>query len=63
MTEAERREERSPDRLPALHKKIVFRDLFGGPVVRTLHFYCRGHGFDSCLGNYDPTCRVACLKR
>ena len=22
------------------------RNFPGGPVVKTLHFYCRGHGFD-----------------
>ena len=23
----------------------------GGPVVKTLHFHCKGHGFDPWLGN------------
>ena len=26
-------------------------DFPGGPVVKTLHFHCRGHGFDPWLGN------------
>ena len=26
-------------------------DFPGSPVVRTLHFYCRGHRFDPWLGN------------
>ncbi len=26
-------------------------DFPGGPVVRTLCFYCRGHGFNPWLGN------------
>ena len=29
------------------------RDFPGGPVVKTLHFHCRGHRFDTWLGNYD----------
>ena len=24
-------------------------------MVKTLHIQCRGHGFDSRLGNYAPT--------
>ena len=27
------------------------RDFPGGPVLRTLHFHCRGHGFDPWSGN------------
>ena len=27
------------------------RGFPGGPVVRPLHSYCRGHGFDPWLGN------------
>ena len=30
-------------------------DLPAGPVVKTLHFQCRGLGFDLWLGNWDPT--------
>ena len=26
-------------------------DLPGGPAVKTLHFHCRGHGFDPWSGN------------
>ena len=26
-------------------------DFLGGPVVKTLHFYCRGHWFTPQLGN------------
>ena len=35
----------------------------GGPVVKTLHFQCRGHEFDPWLGNWDPTCRAAQPKK
>ena len=31
--------------------KMPHRDFPGGPVVSTLCFHCRGHGFDPCLGN------------
>ena len=31
-------------------------DFLGSPVFRTLHFPCRGHRFNPCLGNEDPTC-------
>ena len=27
------------------------RDFPGGPVVKTLHFHCRGSGLDLCSGN------------
>ena len=27
------------------------RDFLGGPVVKTLGFHCRGHGFSPWLGN------------
>ena len=27
------------------------RDFSGGPVVKTLGFHCRGHGFHPWLGN------------
>ena len=26
-------------------------DIPGGPVIKTLCFHCRGHGFDPWLGN------------
>ena len=25
-----------------------------GPVVKALHFWCKGRGFDPWLGNWDP---------
>ena len=31
------------------------RDFPGSPVVKTLSFHCRGHGFDPWSGNQDPT--------
>ena len=34
-------------------------DFPGSPVVKILCFQCRGHGFDSWLGNKDPTCCMA----
>ena len=34
-------------------------ELSGGPVVRILHFHCRGHGFNPWLGNQDPACCIA----
>ena len=37
--------------LKAPNSKTFFRDFPGGPVVKTLHFHCRGHGFDAWLGN------------
>ena len=33
-------------------------DFPGGPVVKTPHFQCRGHGFSPWWGNWDPTCHV-----
>ena len=39
------------------HPKTIYtkpqmtRNLPGGPVVKNLPFYCRGHGFDPWLGN------------
>ena len=32
------------------HKKEWSRDLSGGPVVKILHFHCRGPRFDPQLG-------------
>ena len=32
--------------LPLFQKITDFRDFPGGPVVETLHFHCRGCGFD-----------------
>ena len=31
------------------------RGFPGGPEVKTLHFHCRGLGFDPWLGNFVPT--------
>ena len=31
--------------------KVQSRDFPGGPVVKTLRFHCRGHGFDPWSGN------------
>ena len=32
-------------------KEIAPRDFPGGPVAKTPHFYCRGHGFCLWLRN------------
>ena len=32
-------------------KTLATGDFPGGPVVKTLRFHCRGHGFDPWLGN------------
>ena len=34
-----------------------------GPVVRTLYFHCRRHGFDPWSGKPDPTSLLAWLKK
>ena len=34
-------------------------DFPGSPVVKTPCSQCRGHGFDPCLGNWDPTYSAA----
>ena len=39
------------------------RGFSGGPVVRALHFHCRGHGFDPKSRNSDPTSCAAELKK
>ena len=33
------------------YKQKSCQDFSGGPVVKTLCFHCRGHGFDPWLGN------------
>lgn len=33
------------------NKKKMQEDFFGGPVVKTLHFQCRGHWFNIWSGN------------
>ena len=43
--------------------KMEYRDISGGPVVKTLHFCCREHGFDPLLENKDPTCMQCSQKR
>ena len=35
------------------------REFPGGPVVKTLCFHCRDHGFDPWLRNWNPTCHGA----
>ena len=37
-------------------------EFSGGPLFRTLGFHCRGHGFDSWLGNKDPASLAAWPK-
>ena len=32
----------------------VHWDFPGGPVVRSLHFHCRGFGFNTWSGHYMP---------
>ena len=32
-------------------KRIEGGDFPDGPLDKSLHFHCRGHGFDSWLGN------------
>ena len=34
-------------------------DFPGGPVVKTLRFYCRRHKCDPWSGNHDPARRMA----
>ena len=36
--------------------KYKNRKFSDSPVIKTLHFHCRGWGFDPWSGNYDPTC-------
>ena len=31
----------------------------GGPVVKTIDFYCKGHGFRPWWGSLDPTYSMA----
>ena len=38
-----------------LQFKCMLWDFPCSPVVKILHFYCRGHGFDSQFGNWNPT--------
>ena len=41
---------------PLQLKKKKSWDVPGGPVVKTLHFHCRGHRFDPWSGDCDPIC-------
>ena len=43
--------------------KMKSRNLPGSPVVKTLYFHCKGHRFDSLLGNQDPTFHMAWPKK
>ena len=36
---------------PGTHYQDRWRELPGGPVVKTPRFHCRGHGFDPWSGN------------
>ena len=47
----------------ALLKSHGLWDFPGGPVVKTLLCHCKGHKFDPWLGNSDPTCSTAQLKK
>ena len=49
--------------LPCAYIKSPTWEFSGSPVVRTLQFHCRGHGFDPWSGNQDLTCHVACQKK
>ena len=39
------------------------RDFLGGPIVKTLHSQCRGHGFSPWLENKDSACYMAWLEK
>ena len=45
------------------NKLLSFSAAKGGPVVKTLHFYCRGHWLDPWLGNSGPTRHTAWPKK
>ena len=42
--------------------KVVGWEFSGGPVIRTLTFYCREHRFNPWLGNWDPMSWVVWQK-
>ena len=46
-----------------LSSKSQVLDFSGFPVVRTLHFRCRGHRFHPWSGNLGPTCYIAQAKQ
>ena len=39
------------------------QDFPGGPEVRTPHFHCMGHEFDTWSGNKDHACLTAWPKK
>ena len=41
--------------------KELHREFPGGPVVKTLSFHCKGHGFHPWPGNQDAACFCCCL--
>ena len=43
----------------AMDREAWHAAIHGVAVVKTLHFYCRGHGFDPWSGNQDPMCFAA----
>ena len=44
-------------------KESLTWDFPGSPVVKTPGFQCRGHKFNPCLGNENPTCCIVQPKR
>ena len=44
-------------------RKLQVRDFLGAAVVRTPSLHCRGHRFNSPVGNWDPTCYTAQSKK
>ena len=48
---------------PAIYFKNHYWDFLGGPLVKTSNINCRGHGFNSWLGNQNPTCHMAWAKK
>ena len=49
---------RNRDRKLAMNKipMYLLEGFSGGPVVKTVHSQCRGHGFDHWLRYWDPSC-------
>lgn len=44
-------------------KETATGHFFGGPVVKTMHFQSKDHGFDLWPGNQDPTYRTVQPKK
>ena len=44
-------------------KKESSWDFPGGPVVKTQHFHCSGHGTDPCFGELGPRMPNKQMKR